>query len=205
MILVLHAAGYLTERYLFPGGSLYVWSGVAVIDMVFGFKCGQLIQLAYRDRLTELNNREFFHSALAGEIVKLAKTSVAVAVLMIDIDDFKKINDTHGHLAGDLALQQLADIFRENVRGNDAAIRWGGEEFLVILPDTDKDGAYRFAERLRLMVKEHRFRLNGQLFGMTVSIGVASASAATGVDTLIELADNALFRAKQTKDTVVMI
>jgi diguanylate cyclase (GGDEF)-like protein len=118
---------------------------------------------------------------------------------MIDIDHFKAINDAHGHQAGDHVLREISRRFREGLRAVDALGRYGGEEFLVILPHTSEEDARQTAERLRRAIADEPFRAAGQAFEVTVSIGVAAypSSAADTPNALIHEADAALYRAKQ--------
>jgi two-component system, cell cycle response regulator len=124
----------------------------------------------------------------------------SVALLMIDLDHFKRVNDTHGHLVGDAVLRDVADLLLSGVRGSDFVGRFGGEEFLVVLPDTDDDGAASFAERIRERVDAHDFpgRDGAPPLRMTASIGVATFPAALieSVEDLFARADAALYRAK---------
>src|SRR5207244_4113660 len=113
---------------------------------------------------------------------------------MLDLDHFKAINDTYGHLIGDAVLSQLAAIIRRSIRDSDVAARYGGEEFAVIVQETDLDGAMRLAGRIRAAVAEAVFPNDLRL---TVSIGVASTDDAERFGELFELADNALYRAKR--------
>jgi diguanylate cyclase (GGDEF)-like protein len=119
---------------------------------------------------------------------------------MLDIDHFKKINDRWGHLIGDQILRQLSDLVVQKVRGTDLVARYGGEEFAVILPDTDKTGAYRVGEKLRRTVEQQTWTLSNQelLPRMTISLGVGTYPLdARDMDTLIEKTDQALYRAKR--------
>jgi two-component system cell cycle response regulator len=124
----------------------------------------------------------------------------SVALLMIDLDHFKRVNDTHGHLVGDAVLRDVAELLISGVRGSDFVGRFGGEEFLVVLPDTDDDGAAAFAERIRERIDGHAFggRDGGPSLQMTASIGVATFPAALieSVEDLFARADAALYRAK---------
>jgi two-component system cell cycle response regulator len=155
--------------------------------------------LATVDALTGCMNRRAFTERLERELDRVSRYGVKLSVMMIDIDRFKDINDTHGHVVGDNVLSQLGDLLREEVRSVDLAARYGGEEFVIVLPDTDLEGAVVFAERLRKRVEECNFADTGDPLRATVSIGVASASIAgeiTEPESLIAHADEALYRAK---------
>jgi two-component system cell cycle response regulator len=124
----------------------------------------------------------------------------SVALLLIDLDHFKRVNDTHGHLVGDAVLRDVSELLLGVARGVDVVGRYGGEEFLVVLPETDDDGAAAFAERVRERVEAHAFRPwdDGRELRTTASIGVASFPAARieSVEDLFARADAALYRAK---------
>jgi len=155
--------------------------------------------LSIRDSLTELFNHRHSIELLANELHRAGRYEGGIGVLMIDIDHFKAINDAHGHQAGDHVLREISRRFREGLRAVDALGRYGGEEFLVILPHTSEEDARQTAERLRRAIADEPFRAAGQAFEVTVSIGVAAypSSAADTPNALIHEADAALYRAKQ--------
>ena len=155
--------------------------------------------LATVDALTGCMNRRAFTERLERELDRVRRYGVKLSVMMIDIDRFKDINDSLGHVVGDSVLRQLGDLLREEVRSVDLAARYGGEEFVIVLPDTDLQGAVVFAERLRKRVEAEDFAETGDPLRATVSIGVASASVEgqiTEPESLIARADEALYRAK---------
>jgi diguanylate cyclase len=133
------------------------------------------------------------------ELERVRRYQTGFSVLMIDLDRFKTVNDTRGHLVGDSVLRQMGDLLRGEVRSVDLAARYGGEEFVIVLPETDSEGALVFAERLRKRVMHTNFAETGEPLSITVSIGVACAKPDDDVstpDSLIERADEALYRAK---------
>ena len=148
------------------------------------------------DALTGLYNRRFFDATLNAEFVRSERSDVPLSVLMMDIDHFKKFNDAHGHDQGDRVLQMVARCMREQVRGFDFACRYGGEEYVAILPGMTSAAAYEVAERIRIRVAETE--VDG--LHVQLSIGVASFPdiKATTPEALIEAADAALYRAKET-------
>jgi two-component system cell cycle response regulator len=155
--------------------------------------------LATVDALTGCMNRRAFTERLERELDRVRRYGVKLSVMMIDLDHFKDVNDTHGHIVGDSVLRQLGELLRDEVRSVDLAARFGGEEFVILLPDTDLEGAVVFAERLRKRVEEHDFAESGDPLRITVSIGVAAASAkgeVTEPESLTAKADEALYRAK---------
>src|SRR5690606_18049707 len=128
---------------------------------------------AGRDALTHLLNRKFLPVVMSKEVIYSRQSGHSFAVLLIDVDHFKQINDTHGHEAGDLALQQIASLLTSNTRGGDYAFRHGGEEFLLVLVDIEASRALQVAEGLRQRIAAEPFRVGGQTLQLTVSIGVA--------------------------------
>ncbi len=155
--------------------------------------------LATVDALTGCMNRRAFTDRLERELERVRRYNVELSILMIDLDRFKDVNDSFGHIVGDGVLRQLGDLLREEVRSVDLAARYGGEEFVILLPDTDLDGAVAFAERLRKRVEQKNFAQTGNPLRITVSVGVATASLEgelTEPESLIARADEALYRAK---------
>ncbi|MEM8747224.1 MAG: diguanylate cyclase [Actinomycetota bacterium] len=155
----------------------------------------RLTGIAYTDGLTGLANRRRLDDDLAEEARSGTRPTV---VLMIDVDHFKRFNDTHGHGAGDDALRRVASIISRNVRAGDVAYRYGGEEFSVLLPDTSATQAAEVAERIRDAIERATIDLpDGESASVTVSIGLSSGPA-TSVTRLVDRADEALYQAKQT-------
>lgn len=158
----------------------------------------QLQQLSRTDRLTGLNNRGYWEECLQREYARHRRYQSMAALVMFDIDHFKQVNDAHGHPAGDKVIQAVADVVREQVRDTDYAGRYGGEEFVVLLPDIDSAGGLLFAERLRQRVESLLVTYEGQVIPFTISLGVADLSAVVeGYQQLIERADQALYAAKK--------
>ncbi|HSB70113.1 MAG TPA: diguanylate cyclase [Candidatus Methylomirabilis sp.] len=157
-----------------------------------------LEELSTQDPLTGLYNYRVFHSRLAEEEERSRRYAHPFSLLMLDIDHFKTINDTHGHLAGDEALRAVAGLIRQEVRPVDLVTRYGGEEFALILPETSSAGALATAERIREIIAAHPiFLTSGQAVTLTASIGVATYPEAAGsAERLISAADQALYRAK---------
>jgi len=159
----------------------------------------RLIELVGTDVLTGCVSRRAFESRLSREWRGAKRRSSTLAVLMVDIDHFKEINDSHGHPAGDTVLAELGEIMRSTARETDTVARLGGDEFVIMLPDTAWQGAMTFAERLRRNVDEHRFELSpGNALPITISVGVALAKGSDPVthDDLLQSADRALYKAK---------
>lgn len=164
--------------------------------------------LSRTDGLTNLYNQRFFHQLLESELSRAKRFRQSLCLLMLDIDNFKLYNDTHGHLAGDQALKQLAWILNKSVRSCDMVARYGGEEFAIIAPQTDLKGGMILATRLNRLVRETTFDMEDALpqGRLTVSIGVASfPDQAADERSLIERSDQALYQAKaQGRDRVCL-
>jgi len=165
----------------------------------------KLEELAYTDPLTGLSNRRFFLEEMKRVLEAAKRYNEPLTVMILDVDNFKRINDEYGHDVGDMVLKKLADVIRNNIRSSDIAARWGGEEFVIALPKTDEKGALMVAERIRQEFKRSKVKINGEEVGTTVSIGVASFEEGYDLDRLIKEADEALYEAKRTgKDKVVI-
>ena len=149
-----------------------------------------------RDVLTRSLNRRFLPSILLREIGFVDRTSTSLSGFMLDVDNFKAINDIHGHHAGDLTLRMLAGILDDNVRPTDFVFRYGGEEFFVLLVETDVDESLATAERIRRAVAEAHFTAGGPPISVTVSIGVATHQGHPDPEDLVRRADSALAQAK---------
>jgi len=157
----------------------------------------EVYRLATTDGLTGLLNKATITRILSDEIVKWQRYRGKLSVILLDVDDFKGLNDTCGHLTGDRALQAIAAVLRNNLRRQDRAGRFGGEELLVVLPETDGDGAMDLAERIRADVEKSVASGLELPQPVTASFGVASCPAdAEEIENLLERADNALYRAK---------
>jgi diguanylate cyclase (GGDEF)-like protein len=159
----------------------------------------ELELLATHDPLTGLMNRRLVLELTHHELERARRYRLPVCVLMIDLDHFKQVNDTYGHLAGDDVLKQFASILSKNTRAVDIVGRYGGEEFVVVMPETGLEGALVFAERLRTAVERHEFvTRSGQKLHITCSIGVTQGEPELlDIDHLLALADKALYRAKE--------
>lgn len=140
-----------------------------------------------------------FHSLLQDEIVRTRRYNRLLSLLLLDIDYFKRVNDTHGHQAGDAILKGLSDLLAKPARAIDRVCRYGGEEITVILPETDATAAVNIAERLRAAVERQPFDIaGGKTLGITASVGVATyPQQANSLEGLVKAADAALYAAKQ--------
>jgi two-component system cell cycle response regulator len=157
------------------------------------------LELAVTDQLTGLHNRRYMAGQLDALVRRAAAGGDAVAVRVIDIDHFKKVNDSFGHAVGDEVLREFAVRLASNVRAIDLPVRFGGEEFVVVMPDTELEHAQRIAERIRLHVAGSPFRVMGgeELLTVTISIGVAASLGECDASApLIKRADEAMYEAK---------
>ncbi len=150
------------------------------------------------DALTGLLNRRAFENDLKKELAKIKRYKYPLSLVMVDIDHFKNINDSFGHRVGDKMLQKLAEVLKKGIRETDSAYRYGGEEFMIILPHTKGDEACRLAERLRNKIAVFRFLVKHPQTSIkiTISIGVTQANQGEDVDEIINRVDSALYEAK---------
>ncbi len=165
-----------------------------------------LREISIKDQLTATYNHNFFYSRLEEEFERSVRYETPLSLVMMDIDNFKHINDTYGHRAGDLVLKELAEVIKKGVRKTDIVARYGGEEFAVILPHTAPQGAAEEAERLRVLIEGHAY---AGLFNekITVSVGVASYPRKDTVNSgdLVNHADDALYKAKWSGKNCVKV
>ncbi len=150
------------------------------------------------DQLTGLLTRESLYLALEVQLRRCLEYSVPLGLLMMDLDHFKQVNDTHGHLMGSHVLSQIGGLIARSIRSADIAARYGGEEFIGYLPESDGAGAIQVAERIRENIEATSFTLDGRTVRTTISIGVALfPTHGTSLKALVARADRALYRAKQ--------
>ncbi len=174
---------------------------------IFKFLTGDNIESSYHeeiyrlstvDGLTQIFNKRYFVETLERELSRARRYDRPLALMMFDIDHFKRCNDTYGHRAGDHVLRHMADLVRQRSRKVDVIARYGGEEFAVVLPEIDLAGAAQFGESLRRMVEEEEFVFEGRRILLAISVGVADLEpGVANADDLIKKADARLYRAKQ--------
>jgi two-component system, cell cycle response regulator len=150
------------------------------------------------DELTGLLTYESFRAALEWELERYASSAKGCAVVMMDLDDFKRLNDSYGHLAGSFVLREVGAVIGGNLRHFDVGSRYGGEEFVAYLPDTEAEEAVLAAERLRLLIEQHRFVHREREISLTISMGISHfPEDGCGVEPLIQVADERLYHAKR--------
>jgi diguanylate cyclase (GGDEF)-like protein len=188
--------GYMTEVFNDMVGRLRLFRDEnTAINQKLRDRNDELRELSITDSLTGLYNRTHLPELLDRELARARRRQIPFSILMMDIDHFKKFNDTYGHLAGDEQLRLVSQIMKNLLRACDAGARYGGEEFLILLTDTGPEGALFFAEKLRARVEEVRSQREQ---AVTVSIGVASyPDDGDDVEGVIREADAALYRCKR--------
>lgn len=191
-----------------------VWAGcisvLAVLGLLYGmldFIAARMHEMSTTDSLTQVFNRRYFMSVFVAEFERAARNGRCLSMLIVDVDFFKRINDTYGHLVGDGALRVIAQLLRHQLRAYDVVCRYGGEEFAILLPETNAGEALRIAERCREAIGAFAFAVREEVFSATVSIGVACIPdhGALSIDQFTHLADQALYRAKQTGRNRVVV
>jgi diguanylate cyclase (GGDEF)-like protein len=204
--LVLHRAALwdsdrgLLMMNLFCAHPVYIvtLSGIATLKthiMQAGLQADALRVAASVDYLTGVANRRATTQVLESAFEQACASSIAISVVLLDIDHFKTINDTRGHAVGDTALVQVCTILQQHLRASDVLGRWGGEEFLIVASATSSFEAVQVAERLRAVIATHSFDQVGQV---TASFGVATSLPQDTPEALVKRADEALYRAKQS-------
>ena len=188
---------------LLPTGLLGgVGAGVARVLLEKNEKLQELVNSAESDPLSGLANRRSFIRALEKELQRVRRASKEAGTLglvFIDIDHFKKINDTYGHAAGDEVICQLSRFLEQSCRPYDTVARWGGEEFVLLTPQTTADQAQRFGDRIRKGVEELKLRYDYQFIHYTISLGIATyESNEESLDEFLQRADEMLYRSKES-------
>lgn len=194
------SAIYLASQQSIPGNDLYLVSFtditlVEIIRLLFH-------EQSIKDPMTRVYNRKKFFEILEEEIERSQRYRRDLSLVMFDIDFFKRINDDFGHQEGDRVLLEIVALIRSYIRTNDIFGRYGGEEFVILLPETCKDGAFVIAERLREDIMAHDFKLNRSI---TSSFGIAEHEPGEDIDHLIKKVDDALYKAKNTGRNKVVI
>jgi two-component system cell cycle response regulator len=176
-------------------------------DTIFKYLSGSDVEAQYHetifnmtitDGLTDVSNKKQLDNVLAKEIPRALRHGRQLSVMMIDIDHFKDVNDTYGHITGDSVLRDLASILERRLRPDDELGRYGGEEFCAILPETSLEGAIRIGETLRGLVEGHAFVVEGEQIKVTISVGIAELKKGMDMKGFYKSADEMLYEAKRT-------
>ncbi len=198
---------------IFLLGAVFVWltTSLSLQTAVDLRRIGLLEMENITDPLTQVYNRRYLDRQLEEEVARSKRYSLDLSVLMLDIDHFKRVNDTYGHQAGDVTLSTLGSLIKTALREMDVVARYGGEEFLIICTNTAIDGATAVAERLRHLVESHQIKIPGDPGGsqtIQISISIGAAGLSTIFDSknkLVQAADQALYRAKQAGRNRVIV
>lgn len=182
--------------------TLEFFVGIGLLYIVKKYVYDNLESITLYDLLTDVYSRRYFFELLKGEISKAQRKEYMFSVIMFDVDHFKKVNDTYGHDKGDYVLKTIADIVKSSIRKADALSRIGGEEFTILLPDTNIDKATALAERVRRSVEDYKFDVVGRA---TISLGVTEFKADDSSDTLFKRVDEAMYLAKNSGRNCVKV
>ena len=192
------------EKWIFASTVLVIMTEIYFVMSIFSKAISrhekELREMATIDPLTGINNRRTFMTVGDEMFAYARRYKKQFSVILLDIDFFKKINDTYGHLVGDNTLKKVAVLLKDNIRESDILARYGGEEFIILLPETDKNAAADLAESLRKIVEELSIEINPlQTINCTVSLGVSENNTSfSSLTELVNGADQALYRAKES-------
>ena len=153
-------------------------------------------KLALLDSLTNLGNRRYIEINLRSKLDEMRRYHLPFGILFMDIDRFKDINDTHGHVVGDEMLKMIARTLSGNLRPSDMLGRWGGEEFVAIIANLDEEGLYEIANRCRFLVEQSSLSADGKKLRATISIGATLCQPEDALDALMERADSLMYQSK---------
>jgi len=207
--------GFISRDLILPGAT---WSnvldGMATYVLTYLWVAGFILMISQRlqsdlhdlamnDALTRVRNRRAMQGMLDFEMQRVEKEVNDFSIILLDVDHFKKVNDTYGHDVGDIALQWLAQTLQSALRVQDIVSRWGGEEFLILLPGTNLNEAMDIAERLRVMIEKTPVENAPIPLKITFSAGVANSETNRDVGLLCKIADQALYVAKQTRNRII--
>ena len=183
--------------YLRVGNCLYRYLAGGNIEAEYH---EEIYRLTILDGLTQIHNGRYLNEFLEREVIRSQRHARPLSLLALDIDKFKSLNDSQGHLCGDFVLRELAHVIRASVRQEDLFARCGGEEFVIVLVETTTEGAVQVAERVRQAVASHHFRFESTHLSLTISIGVSTTlgDASVGATALRKVADEKLYEAKRT-------
>jgi diguanylate cyclase (GGDEF)-like protein len=192
----------LEKRYIWKGdseisvvGQSFEIARISILKLIDELKASnkQLEKIAITDNLTGLFNRHKLDEILEKEKSRFQRYGNQFCIILLDIDHFKQVNDNYGHQVGDEILTSFSNILLQNTRQNDVIARWGGEEFLIVCPETNLDDTFQLAEKLRITIQDHEFSIAKS---QTASFGIADLKISESVSDLISKADQALYKAK---------
>lgn len=217
LVLIIRAGGVIlyppanvfTQNFIMVFHGLVLFIASLLWTSGFSFMVGQRLQvdldeLSTVDSLTRLTNRRGMNRLLEAEFARTTRSHSGFSVLLVDVDKFKSINDKYGHYIGDIVLQQIANTMKGFVREQDFVSRWGGEEFLILLPATGLNEATHVGERLCRNVEQETFRVESKVMPLTISIGVASSDGCVSLHEIYKNADQALYKAKLSRNAVAV-
>ena len=202
-IVIMLCLGSLTIYLWVVSDKSLIWT-LYIILKIFGWGILAVLMknlyiASYKDQLTNLWNNRYLNLKLKSEVKKIKHNrNTCLTIAILDIDGFKDVNDKYGHLEGDKILVGLASMLTDNVRQTDTVVRWAGDEFIIILPNTNKNDARKILERIKNKIEEHSFK-----YKITVSCGLICIRNYIQLSDLIMRADKALYKAKKTKNTIV--
>ncbi len=198
---------YLNDEDVHGEAALRSGDLIKIGGAIFKFLSGGDVERLYHeeiysmticDGLTQINNKRYFLEFLEREMGRCHRYNRSLSLIMFDIDHFKAVNDTHGHLAGDYVLKELAQLIKTRIRKEECFARYGGEEFAVVMPEAGAENARKFAEKARRMVEDHVFTFESKKIPVTISLGVADLTGdTTEPGQFIKLADANLYKAKK--------
>jgi diguanylate cyclase (GGDEF)-like protein len=205
---------YVNDEQIMREARLANGDRIKIGPTIFKFLTGQDVEAQYHeeiyrmtiiDGLTQVHVKRYLLEALDKEVMRARRHARELSFLMLDIDHFKRINDLHGHLAGDYVLKEVARIIQHRIRRDEVLARYGGEEFAVILPETTGEGACALAEGLREKIEQSRFTFQGEIIRVTISIGGAVLDGEGTSTDLIRRADERLYEAKRAGRNRVLV
>ena len=162
-------------------------------------------RLARTDPLTKLSNRRDFLEKFRYEVNRFERNRKSFSLVLGDIDDFKVLNDQYGHNCGDFILTNISNLMRSMIRKQDLLARWGGEEFILLLPESPLQGGQKVAETIRKKISTESFSFNGERMSITLTLGVCEFNGTMGIDACIKKADEALYRGKERGKNCVVL
>ena len=176
------------------GSFILKYIGSGTVEAVYH---EEIYRMMITDGLTGIANRRKLDEAMENEFLRAKRYGRPLSIAILDADHFKKVNDNHGHIVGDFVLKKLATLFQQNIRREELLGRYGGEEFVVVMPEVDSSGAFQLAEKLRKTVEGTVFKSGEAELPITISVGVATLGAEESVKAFLDTADQALYKSKE--------